>query len=247
METIPRKKLLYKNGLGVYCVNAASGCSHGCRYPCYAFMMAKSYNRVSSYEEWCAPKLTADAPVLFEHELAHMRRLPDIIQFSLSTDPFMYGWPEVAETNLRLIEIANSYNIPASVLTKGILPPELADRRRFPADNKYGISLVSLDETFRAKWEPGAAPYTDRIAALRTLHDAGAYTYVHMEPYPTPNIIVQDLNHILESVSFIDELYLGGWNYNSLATSFPDRGIFYRAQHAAAAEFCQKQKISINT
>jgi len=48
METIVRKTLLYKSGLGFYCINHAQGCTHGCLYPCYAFMMVRSYGRVAT-------------------------------------------------------------------------------------------------------------------------------------------------------------------------------------------------------
>jgi DNA repair photolyase len=248
MESIIRKKLLYKSGLGFWCINAAQGCGHGCRYPCYAFMMGRSYGRTSSYEEWCRPKLVSNAVELLEKELAparggRLKEKPEVVNFSLTTDPFMVGYPEVAEMSLALIEILNSHDIPASILTKGRLPAELADRRRFPSENTYGISLVSLDEGFRKKWEPGAAPYAERVAALRLLHEAGRTTLVHMEPYPTPNIIAQDLGAILEKIDFIDELYFGGWNYNKLATAFPGREDFYREQGEILRRFCGERGI----
>ena len=43
MESIKRKSLLYKTGVeyGDYTINIAEGCSHGCKYPCYAMLMAK--------------------------------------------------------------------------------------------------------------------------------------------------------------------------------------------------------------
>jgi DNA repair photolyase len=248
METITRKKLLYRSGLGFWCINAAQGCSHGCRYPCYAFMMGRSYGRTSSYEEWCRPKLVSNAAELLEKELApgkggRRKELPERVHLSLTTDPFMAGWPEVEALSLKLIEILNAHGIPASVLTKGRLPRELADRSRFPAENTYGISLVSLDEAFREKWEPGAAPYSERVSSLRALAEAGRSTYVHMEPYPTPNIIAQDLGAILAQVDFIDELYFGGWNYNKLATAFPGREDFYREQGETLRRFCEKRGI----
>ena len=81
-----------------------------------------------------------------------------------------------------------------------MLPPELAE---LDQRNSYGISLVSLDEEFRKKWEPGAAPYQERIDALRYLHSKGMHTWVHMEPYPTPNIISKDLTEILEEISLL--------------------------------------------
>ena len=238
MESIVRKTLLYKSGLGFSCVNAAQGCGHGCRYPCYAFMMGRTYGRASSYEDWCRPRIVSNAAELLEKELSRMKRRPDRVHFSLTTDPFMVGYPEVEAMSMRLTEIANAHGVSVSILTKGTLPLELADRARFPLDNVYGISLVSLDEKFRRKWEPGAAPFAERISALRALHDRGRATLVHMEPYPTPNIIRQDLAAILTAIDFTDTVFFGGWNYNAVATGFPDRKAFYNEQRAVVRRFC---------
>jgi hypothetical protein len=86
---------------------------------------------------------------------------------------------------------------------------------------KSGLGFYCLN---RQRWEPGAAPYADRIAALRYLHDHGLHTYAHIEPYPTPNIIQQDFEALLKSVDFVDSLYFGGWNYSPLAAKYPDHG-----------------------
>jgi DNA repair photolyase len=155
----------------------------------------------------------------------------------------MVDHPEVGAMSLAIIERLNRYGIPCSLLTKGTLPAELADRRRFPCDNTYGISLVSLDESFRREWEPGAAPYAERIAALRVLHDVGRRTLVHMEPYPTPSVFEQDLSEILAEVKFADHLFFSGWNYNSRVSQ--DRGAeaFYRRQSSTVQSFCAKHGI----
>ncbi|HWR11282.1 MAG TPA: radical SAM protein [Rectinemataceae bacterium] len=244
MESIARKTLLYKSGLGFFCVNPVQGCSHGCRYPCYAYMMARSYGRAKTYAEWCAPKLVSNAAEVLEKELDRKRALPDIVNFSLTTDPFMVGYPEVAEMSMRLIALINSRGIPCSILSKGILPRELADRERFPAENIYGISLISLDEGFRRRWEPGAAPYADRIRALRILHDGGRRTLVHMEPYPTPNFIEQDLGEILKAIGFADSVYFGGWNYNAEARGYPRYREFYQERTKIVRDFCAARGIA---
>ena len=218
METITRKSLIYKSGLGFYCLNHVQGCSHGCRYPCYAFSMAKHYGRAAGYNEWCRPKLVANALELLDKELPKLRAKaaagPDAEEFRvhlcLTTDPFMAGWPEVQAMSLRIIEKINASGQACDVLTKGILPRELAGPA-FSNANRYGISIVSLDERFRKRWEPGASPYAERIDALRFLHDKGFSTYAHIEPYPTPNIMEQDFNALLNALLFVDSIYFSGW------------------------------------
>ena len=247
METITRKSLLYKSGLGFYCINHVQGCSHGCRYPCYAWMMAHSHGRIHTLTEWCTPKLVVNAAELLKKELAHMKVKPGRIHLCLSTDPFITDYPEVTEMSLRLIDLINSCGIPCSILTKGKLPAELADRKRFPADNIHGISLISLNEKFRGRWEPGAAPYLERINALKYLHDSGRQTLVHMEPYPTPNLVEQDLEVILEAVGFVDQIYFSGWNYNAAVKEFHGYQEFYREQSGLIRHFCNERGIQYDT
>jgi DNA repair photolyase len=254
METIERKSLLNKSALGFLCVNHVQGCSHGCLYPCYAFSMARSYGRARDYEDWCSPRLVSNARELLAKELGRLKKrreaAPSRVHFCLTTDPFMFGWPEIAASSLELIGMINAAGIPVSVLTKGILPEALADTRAFPCGNSYGISLVSLSEEFRREWEPGASPYVERIAALRRLHEAGRSTYVHIEPYPTPNayrpsanLSAQDLGELLEAAGFVDSLYFGGWNYNAATKNFPDREGFYETCAAKAKRFCRERGI----
>jgi len=242
MDQITRKSLLYKSNLGFWCINHVQGCSHGCRYPCYAWMMAHSRGRVETYSDWCRPALVSNSEELLSNELRRMRVRPETIHLCLTTDPFMYSYPEVTALTLRLTEMINSFGIRCSTLTKGIMPVELADPERFPGNNIHGISLVSLDEEFRKKWEPGAAPYHDRIGALRELHEYGCRTLVHIEPYPTPNIITQSLRKLLESVDFADEIWLGGWNYNDLAKKYPGYKEFYEEQSAILNRFLAARK-----
>jgi DNA repair photolyase len=240
IETLERKSLIYKSRLGFYCINHVQGCRHGCRYPCHGYLLAERHGRVQNYADWCNPRIVSNAIRLLDHELTHKRVLPSIVHLSLSTDPFMMAAPEVTAMTLEIIERLNHANISVVVLTKGLLPLELANRRRFIGRNTYGISLVSLDENFRRNCEPGAAPYAARITALRRLHELGCRTRVHMEPYPTPNLIEQDLTALLETVSFVDSLFFGRWNYNSRVSNYPYADAFYVQQMELARMWCRK-------
>jgi DNA repair photolyase len=250
METITRKSLIYKSGLGFYCLNHVHGCSHGCRYPCYAFSMAKHYGRAAGYNEWCRPKLVANALELLDKELPKLRAKAAAgadteefrVHLCLTTDPFMVGWPEIQAMSLRIMEKINSSGLVCDVLTKGVLPRELAGPA-FSKENFYGISLVSLDEGFRRQWEPGSAPYADRIGSLRYLHDQDFPTYAHIEPYPTPNIFKQDFEALLEAVAFVDSIYFGGWNYSPVAGKYADREGFYAELAKKIKAFCRAHEI----
>ena len=244
MDKIRRKSLLYRSGLGFWCVNHVQGCAHGCRYPCYAYLMAKHYGRVRDEADWRRPRLVENAVELLERQLARTRARLDVVHLCLTTDPFMMGHPKVMSLSLAIIGRLNAHGVRASVLTKGVLPAELADAR-YDRGNTVGISLVSLDEGFRRRFEPFAAPYRERIEALERLHAAGCRTLVHIEPYPTPNIMRQEIGPLLEAVAFVDELYFGGWNYSPLAGASSERDLFYRSQGRVVRAFCQQHRIRV--
>ena len=76
MDMVTRKSLLYRTGIGgtgAYAATHVVGCSHGCRFPCYAFLMMQRFGRVASYEEWCQPRLVTNALQLAQKELPRLR------------------------------------------------------------------------------------------------------------------------------------------------------------------------------
>ena len=212
---IQRKSMLYETGVeyGDYTMNHVQGCAHGCLYPCYAFLQKKRFGQVKTYENWLKPHLVSNTMELLRREIPKLRDKIQSVQLCFTTDPFMYDYDEICNMSLDSIELLNESGIKCTVLTKGVLPIALADRQRFPEDNEYGITLISLDEEYRQRIEPGAAPITERLASLKALHDAGRQTWVSMEPYPTPNLIRQDLQALLEAVSFVDRIIFGRTNY----------------------------------
>ena len=237
-----RKSLIYKTGVeyGDYTINHIQGCAHGCRYPCYAFMMAKRFGKVKSYDEWCKPQIVENAVELLEKELPHYRDKIKTLHLCFTTDPFMYGFPEITNLSLELLQKANSQGVRCSVLTKGILPQALAD---LPMKNEYGITLVSLDDSFIKQYEPNAAPVFERLSALRELHERGCSTWVSIEPYPTPNIIEQDLNSILEAISFTDYVIFGRLHYNKTVSEFASHKEYYNSCAHQVISFCQMRGI----
>ena len=242
MKTITRKTMLYQTGVeyGDYTMNHAQGCAHGCKFPCYAFLMKKRFGQIKDYEEWLEPCLVSNTLELLDREIPRLRNKIQSVQLCFTTDPFMNGYPEVSAMSIAAIRRLNNAEIRCTTLTKGILPLELA---QLSPENEHGITLISLDESYREKMEPGAAPYADRLAALRALHDAGCRTWVSIEPYPTPNLIEQDLQNILDAVNFVDKIIFGRTNYCKEVNAYKQHKSFYNRLAAQVTEFCEQHGI----
>ncbi len=247
LQTISRKTLLYKSGaVQDYALNHVEGCAHGCRYPCYAMMLKKRWGVIDSYEDWIRPKIVENALELLDKELARLRDKLDQVYLCFSTDPFMYQVPEVQDLTLRILRILHEEDVRAVTLSKGIYPDQLLDKEAFGRVNEYGSTVVSLSEDFRKRFEPNAAPIEERIRSLKKLHEAGFKTWVSMEPYPTPNIVKQDIREILEQISFVDRIMFGKWNYSRMTSAFPHHREYYGSMAREVIKFCRKRSIDVH-
>ncbi len=248
MKKIMRKSLLYKSGVEYadFSLNHVEGCAHGCTYPCYAFNMAKRFGKVKTYKEWITPKIVGNALEILDKEIPKFRREIKFVHLCFMTDPFMFGqkFKEVGDMTLKIIEKLNKSNIRCTVLTKGLLPKVLSNTEKYGKNNEYGITLVSTEEGFRKVYEPHSAPFRKRIKALNYLQNKGLKTWVSMEPYPTSNIVEQDLQEILEQISFVDKIIFGKLNYNVKVSESLGNKEFYENCANLVIDFCKRNKIN---
>lgn len=247
LPRIMRKSLLYRSNVdyGDFCINHVEGCSNGCKYPCYAMLMKIRYGAVKSYEDWIKPKIIGNALELLEKEIPKYKDKINFVHLCFSTDPFMYKQKEVAALTLKIIERFNRDDIRCTILTKGIYPKKLANTKKYSKKNIYGITLVSLDKNFKKEIEPFSAPFEDRIKSLKYLHSKGLKTWVSMEPYPTPNLVQQDLLKILKKISFVDKIIFGRLNYRVESSQFISKQDkkFYEQCAKKVISFCKAKGI----
>ena len=239
---ITRKSMLYVTGVeyGDYTMNHVQGCSHGCLYPCYAYIMKKRFGQVKDYNDWLKPYLVSNTLELLDSEIPRLKNKIKSVQLCFSTDPFMYEYDEICKMSIDAIRKINEAGIKCIVLTKGILPETLSG---FSKENEYGITLVTLNEKYRQRTEPYAAPIQERLDALHRLHKLGNKTWVSIEPYPTPNLIEQNLQEILKAVSFTDKIIFGRTNYCKEVTAYNDHKSFYNKTAKQVIDFCEKNNI----
>ena len=143
--------MLYKTGVeyGDYTMNHVLGCAHGCKFPCYAYMMKKRFGEIKSYEDWLEPRLVSNTLELLDTEIPRLREKIKSVQLCFTTDPFMCGYPEISTMSISAIQKLNVAGIKCSILTKGILPIELA---QLSHENEYGITTPL--QTSSHEWFP---------------------------------------------------------------------------------------------
>lgn len=243
--------MLYKSKVEYedYACNHVQGCSHGCLYPCYAFLLAKRYGRVKSYEDWLRPQVKPGYLAEVRRDIKRLKGKIQEVHLCFMTDVFMYKHPEVISASLDIIREFKKNNIRFKTLTKGAIPYEAIieieknevplDMFESPVRNSYGISLVSLDEEFRQKWEPFACPYSERISALEKVAQAGLDTYVYMEPFSPADTSPRDFKILLNHIRFVKKIIFGSWQYNGDKKA--DYGVYMGILNA----FCQDNGISL--
>ena len=93
MKTIKRKSMLYQTGVeyGDYTMNHVQGCAHGCKYPCYAFLMKKRFGQIKDYESWLEPVLVSNTLELLDKEIGSEIRF-SLCSFAL---PQIRSWKDI--------------------------------------------------------------------------------------------------------------------------------------------------------
>ena len=204
----------------VYACNVAWGCSNRCTY-CYGRFRTCEIMRLPSTRP----------VVLVFNQLLEMVTKPKGVFLSFHTDPFLSK--NLYNTSILIQELIR-WKIPIATLSKmgssscGIIH-----------DIRTGMTIVSDNEAFREKYEPRATPIDFRISQLRDLHKLGAYTWISLEPYPTPAIWKQDLKTLLDKINFVDFIIMGKWNYDKRAND----PAFYKRAVEEFVDYCKSHGI----
>lgn len=154
---------------------------------------------------------------------------PEGVFLSFMTDPFI---KENKENSLDLIKFLVLKKIRIATLSKTDVPLIKNEVRR-------GMTIVSSDDEFSRRFEPNAMPISKRIEALQFCHDYGGYTWVSLEPYPTPEIWRQNLKDLLDKIVFVDFIVFGKWNYDIRANN----PAFYKKTVEEFRKFCEERGI----
>lgn len=173
-----------------YVINPYVGCPHKCIY-CYAEFMKRFTNHTA--EDWgdfLDVKLT--------DKLIHLDKIGHAsVLFGSVTDVYN-SYEKKYELTRKILQEFIGSTAKVEILTKSDLVTRDIDVLKQIADLRVGISMNSLDDSFRKKTEPYASSVERRIEAMRVLHDAGIRTYLFMSPiFPAITKFVDIVERVL--------------------------------------------------
>ena len=174
IREIEVKSVLTKSNLPVsdYSVNPYVGCAHACRY-CYASFMKRFTGHMEPWGEFLDVKFW---PAIKDPEKYRGKEL----FFGSVTDPYL-PQEETYQRTRALLEQLRGSGIRLSIQTKSDLVLRDIDLIKSFPDARVGFSLNTLDEGFKDDMDR-AVSIERRLAAMKTLHDAGVRTTCFISP-----------------------------------------------------------------
>jgi DNA repair photolyase len=190
-------------------INVYRGCEHGCAYcfarPTHEFL---GFSAGLDFETKIVVKY--DAPELLRRELSSPKWKPEVIAMSGVTDCYQPVERKLQLTR-RCLEVFAEFRHPVIIVTKNHLVTRdvdlLAELAQFQATAVH-ISLTTLDAALTPKLEPRASLPKMRLAAIRTLRNAGIPVGVLAAPM-IPGLTDHELPNIIAAAADAGAQYAG--------------------------------------
>ena len=182
-----------------YVINPYVGCTHKCIY-CYAEFMKRFTGHTEEWGDFIDVK-RCNKPVFIKPN--------NTVFISSVTDAYNPFERKFRVTEMILKQLVTSHaNI--EILTKSSLVTRDIELFKQIPNIRVGISVNSLDDTFRKQTEPFASSVSERINALKILHEEGIKTYLFMSPiFPE----ITNFEEILyRTKDFVDSFYFENLN-----------------------------------
>ncbi|HEV7222179.1 MAG TPA: PA0069 family radical SAM protein [Pirellulales bacterium] len=166
-----------------YSINAYRGCEHGCAY-CYARPTHEMLGLGAGLDFETKILVKHEAPALLRRELAKPGWTAETIAMSGVTDCY-----QPAERRFRLtrglLEVLSEANQPVGIITKNALLTRDLDLLASMAARRLVhvyLSVTTLDAELARTLEPRTSPPRAKLAAIKSLSDAGVPVGVMAAP-----------------------------------------------------------------
>jgi DNA repair photolyase len=164
-------------------LNPYRGCTHGCHY-CFARRYHSQFEMNSSDEFASVILVKTNFVDVLAREVDRPSWKRDRVAFGTATDPYQPIEGHYKLTR-RAIEVLARARTPIGLITKGpmvVRDIDVLQELSKTAGCTIYVSVPSVDEEAWRTLEPGVAPPSQRLRALRELVDAGIHAGVLMAP-----------------------------------------------------------------
>ena len=171
------RSILSKTGLPAdYVINPYVGCGHACVY-CYACFMKKFSAHTEPWGTFVDIKVNAidvlpTKPAKYANKSIYLSSVTDAYQ------PLEKQY----QLTRKILEKLIQFQPRISIQTKSSLVLRDLDLLKQFLSCEVGFTIVTTDEKLRREIEPFASSITERLAALKQIHDAGLPTYIFIGP-----------------------------------------------------------------
>lgn len=202
-----------------------AGCVHGCDY-CYVPDALHIPKEIFHGTYGIEPR--ANILERLEADAEKLRGTDQRVLLCFSCDAYQPIPPELDVTR-QALEILREFDIPFQVLTKGGMRAA-RDFDLYGPNDAFATTLTFTSDDDVDQWEPEAATWSNRVAAISRAKREGITTWVSLEPVLNP---YDALEHISACSSMVDLFKIGTLNHRA-------SDIDWRAFGMMAIELCEK-------
>ncbi|TAL02300.1 MAG: PA0069 family radical SAM protein [Verrucomicrobia bacterium] len=182
-------------------INVYRGCEHGCAY-CYARPTHEYLGFSPGLDFETKIVVKYNAPELLRNELSSPKWKPQCLAMSGVTDCYQPAERKLQLTR-RVLEVLLEFRNPVGIVTKNHLVTRdvdlLAELAKFNAAIVY-LSITTLDPELTTKLEPRSSLPKMRLAAIKTLREAGVPVGVLLAPM-IPGLNDHEMPKIIEAAA----------------------------------------------
>jgi DNA repair photolyase len=180
-----------------YALNPYRGCAHACVY-CYAPSVIHW-----GKEKWGElVEAKVNLPRILSKEL-HVKK-KGVVGLGTVTDPYQPAERKY-EITRRCLELLLMHDFPVCIQTKSSLVLRDIDLLEKFSNIEVGVTLTALDDSVRAKMEPGASSVEERLCALSELSKNGIKTWVFLGPVMP---YITDVEALIDAIAEVKPRYV---------------------------------------
>lgn len=156
-----------------YALNPYRGCSIGCTY-CYSPSVLREERPWGRFVD-----VKRNIPAVLARELK--RKARGVVGIGTVTDGYQPLEGRYHLTRYCLEQLAG-HDFPVSIQTKSSLVLRDVELLRRQREVEVGVTITTMDEAMRRRFEPFSSPSVRRVEALRSLNAAGIRTWAFVGP-----------------------------------------------------------------